>query len=612
MNIMNIDTYINLIDYFRFGISDESFKEVDFAKINELAVKLGYIIHPDCCNEIVFKWLKSLTMNYNSTFYKEWTDVLSKSRMEIFVDQILHYATTYGTDFQCGNGYVPNDGSIVPSFEKLTVIKPITKDEIFTKCLNVLNSGIALKQSTCNTFCDFISMYANAYDDNFKISTLSDIKNKEAQCILSSEFNVLPNDEFGILRCLVYSITGSSMLIKSKLTITEIKNNLKYDNSKPLISNLTDYQVERLSRIFYRFKPIFLAMKNKYSASTINRIRRLAKKNHTPFKIGFWENIISTKRPLTEVCRKLEELDNFRKIRLMMIIKERIMFETKNGIFIIRNGKVFFRENYTPKYDINYLGDLFMVIKSSLVNSLAKKSCKVKLPKHINLVLPSSEKTFVGNYPFGCNFEMSKNNIVGVYWRNEWGTRDYDFSMVDYFGRLISWRGQYESNGVVYSGDMTNADPEASEMFFIKDSCPDAIIKLNKYSGNNKSKFRFYYANEVAPETEMNNYMVNPNNIKFDTMIDFSDTREKTIGMVSDNKFYFMDFGSGNSRVSYSGKYAEMMIDSFKRKLCTFINLRDILECAKFEILDETDERTPDIDFTNLEKDTFINLLSNN
>jgi hypothetical protein len=211
---------------------------------------------------------------------------------------------------------------------------------------------------------------------------------------------------------------------------------------------------------------------------------------------------------------------------------------------------------------------------------------------------------------------MSKNNIVGVYWRNEWGTRDYDLSMVDYFGRLISWRGQYKSDevtyGVIYSGDMTNADPEASEMFFIKDSCPDAIIKLNKFNGNNESKFRFYYANEVAPETEMMNYMVNPNNIKFDTMIDFSDTREKTIGMVSDNKFYFMDFGSGNSRVSHSGKYAKMMIDSFKRKLCSFINLRDILECAKFEILDETDERTPDIDFTNLEKDTFIKLLSNN
>ena len=106
--------------------------------------------------------------------------------------------------------------------------------------------------------------------------------------------------------------------------------------------------------------------------------------------------------------------------------------------------------------------------------------------------------------------------------------------------------------------------------------------------------------------------MVNPNNIKFDTMIDFSGTCEKTIGMVSNNKFYFMDFGSGNSRISRSGKYAEMMIDSFKRKLCSFINLRDILEQSKFEILDETDERTPDIDFTNLEKDTFIKLLSNN
>ena len=148
-----------LIDYFRKGpvISGKE-ESVDFASINKKSAKLGWIIHPDCCNKSVDKWLDSLTANYNATFYKEWTDVISKSRFELYLDQIRHYASTYGKWMNGeeveGNGYIPNDGSVNPRFEDLKVLEPISIKDLESKCWEVLKSGIALKEQTMKVMCD--------------------------------------------------------------------------------------------------------------------------------------------------------------------------------------------------------------------------------------------------------------------------------------------------------------------------------------------------------------------------------------------------------------------------------------------------------------------------
>ena len=606
-----------LIDYFHKGVkTTKESEKVDFAKINKTAVTLGYIIHPDCCNKDVYSWLKTLTHNYNATFYKEWVDVISKNRFELFLDQILHYATTYGTDFELGNGYVPNDGAIVPAFKDLKVIEPITVDELFKKCVDVLKSGIALRSDTVEVMCGFVYDFVmeQGSSDDYIISLLSDISNREAQTWLARRFNLLPKDEFGMLRCLMDIYTHKPMLIKDTATISQIKIAAKCLLDRNPLMKLNDEQLRRLSRIFYRFKPLFLAMKNRWTAHIINRIRRLAKANHTPFQIGFWENIISTKRPISEVKAKLAEIDNFKKVRLLMLVNERIKFPTKTGLFQIRNGKMYVRERYNPSYDMNWLSQLYSTIRSSLIESLSKKKCTVKFPVGCEISLPTTEKNFVGNFPFGTKFTMSNHNVIGVYWRNEWGTRDYDLSMTDLLGRRIGWNARYSTvsaNGiadVIYSGDMTNADPEAVELMYSKKDMVDGIFMLNKFCGEDNSQFRFFYANECMSPKSMVNHMVDPNNIKFDVMVPFDGQGQKTIGMVLDNEFYFMDFGSGYNRVSNAGKYVNVMIDAMKNKAKSFVYLKDILLDAGFVIAE--DDETPDIDFTNLEKDTLINLLT--
>lgn len=617
-----------LIDFFKKGLVASDKKDNrDFSAINKKAVKLGYIISPECCNRFVDEWLDTLTANYNATFYKEWDDVISKSRFEIFIDQIRHYASTYGKlkagEKIEGNGWIPNDGGTTPRFEDLKVIEPITVQELSDKCFDVLKSGVALKDSTMKVMCDFwyeIRVSLVTWKKNHLAETLSEIKNKEAVAYLSKKCGVLPADEFGMLRCLVLEYTGRADIIKSRATLDTIKKRADGIGFVSPLLNLTEEQEERLSRIFLRFKPIFLAMKGTKNGTkvcrVVNRLRRLAKTNHKPFKIGYWESIIKESRPIEDVKKRLKDIDNFRKIRLMMICRERMNFKTTSGVFTIRNGKQYVRQDYSPKYDVNWLSRLYFAIEESLCESIKSKACKVRLPEHYEIALPTSEKNFVGNFPYGTSFGMTKNNVVGVYWRNEWGTRDYDLSMSDLHGHRIGWNSDWydraRNSSVIYSGDITNADPEAVELFYMADTAPDGIVQVNQFNGKPKSQFRFFFANECLDHDYMRNHMVDPNNIRFDTMIEHKADdvgRQMTIGMMLDNRFYLMQMGTGNRRVS-SGKYAPIIIEAMKKKAKSFIPLKEVLYRAGFEVLDNDSEVKPDIDFTKLEKDTLINLFA--
>ena len=609
-NIMDIDM-IDIIDYFHkapYG------KEIDFKRMNAKSMPLGYVIHPDCCTKLVWNWLDTLTKDYNATFYKEWHDVISKNRLELFIDQIIHYATTYGTDFTMeGNGYVPNDGSVSPEFKTLKVIEPISTDEIINRCEDVLISGIALKDSTMKCMCDFIK---NSITVDKEL--IDSIKNREAQAYLSFVSGVRPSDEFGLLRCLMYTYTRKCMIIKDNKTIFGIKTVAK-TGVNPIL-DLTQEEVYALSKIFKRFKPLFLAMKNKNNRNIINRMRKMSDKTHTPLKTGFWENIVSVPRDLSEIRDKVEELDNFRKVRLIQCINVALFSGEKDKFYVIRNGKSFVRKDYCPKYDFKYLLNVKTLIERSLIDSLSKKSCRVRFPKWFDIKLPSSEKSFIGNYPFGTSVKMTESNVFGIYWQNDWGTRDFDFSIMDFKGHRISWCSNFYDKGdnpsVVFSGDMTNADPFATELMYVRKDCPDSILNVNQFNGNPKSKFRFFLANE-EPDMETffnerhdsNPYMVNPNNIKFDVMIDVDNERQKSIGLVHDNTITLMDCNSGNGIITRGHDYELDGIKTLAERTKCYVEMKDILILAGFTEVGENEEC--DLDFSDMDKDTLINLLKN-
>lgn len=611
-----------LVAYFLRGPVDGS-ERIDFAELNKKAAKLGWIIHPDCCNSTVAAWLNSLTADHNATFYREWDDVLSRDRFEIFLDQLRHYASTYGELEEGrepeGNGWVPNDGGPKPRFEDLKVLTPITMDELREKCLEVLKSGIALKGDTMMAMADVVCDESLTCDQ--KAELVSSIKNREAKVYLGERFGVYPDDGVELMRLLVYKYTGKTLLIKDSATIRAVKDaaeDLTYKGCESPLEKLPVRSVGRLSTVFLRFKPLVLAMKTKRTANLVNRLRRLAAVSHRPYSPGFWDTVVSnSKAGMDEVKHRLPELDAWRKIRLMMVAKER-MLRPEDGVYVVRNGRMFVREGYRPKCAQDWVGQLYYALEESVVDSLRDKACSVRFPEAYELVLPTSEKNFVGNFPYGTSFQLTRDNILGVYWRNEWGTRDYDLSMIDLHGRRIGWNSQWmlgnrEVPDVLYSGDMTNANPDAVELMYISGKAPDGILKLNKFSGGDKSQFRFFFANEERKLGKTMGYMVDPNNIKFDAMVPFEGQGEKTIGILADGRFFIMDLGSGGHRVSTSGRYVDAMLKSMKRKTKCFIPLEDILLRAGFSIWeppkDGEEADKPDLDLTALEKDTLIQLL---
>src|SRR5689334_7901988 len=175
-----------------FGKAIPSKKDVEFSKINEVAAPLGYLIHPDLCNKEVLKWLHSNNRDFNSTFYKSWMAVISKNRFELFVDQLLHYASTYGTDYT-GQVYLPEGSVEVPPFNKFKIIDPITPQEVIDRCEKMLFSGIALKQTTIEDILVILDELGHFID-------LEKVKNKEAKMVLYKKTGVIPKDHSEMVR----------------------------------------------------------------------------------------------------------------------------------------------------------------------------------------------------------------------------------------------------------------------------------------------------------------------------------------------------------------------------------------------------------------------------
>ena len=78
----------------------------------------GYIIEPYAlwAKDRIIDYYKKESLNgndLNKTFHKSWEKIKNSTRIELVIEQILHYLSTYGTNFQ-GEIYIPNEALEVP------------------------------------------------------------------------------------------------------------------------------------------------------------------------------------------------------------------------------------------------------------------------------------------------------------------------------------------------------------------------------------------------------------------------------------------------------------------------------------------------------------------
>ena len=638
-------TIASLIEMFNvcpFGDGVTSvFSAEDRTDMLKDGIKRGYLIHPACDASLIYYFLANRDIQYNSTFYKTWNDVTNKSRFELFVDQVLHYLTTYGTDFSM-KAYLPNVNPEEPAFNTYKAISPITYSDLYFKCLGMLQSGIALKSDTVAVLTDYIITYVKYLQLTVDVDS---IKNREALVILCDALGVMPKDGTKLFAHIIYKITGDTMIVKNRDMRNRIKLRMKsinnYDNYREIWKSLDDKQLIALASVYNRYKPLFIAFKDKYDAvmnRIINKIGHLSKKHHKPMKRGFWETVLHSHVDENVLRSEASKATNFKLLQVMQSIRERLLMAHDNtpNMILVRNGKIFIKDNtYSPECAKFFDWETkYNVCCEQLISNLSKKACKVKLPEKYVLTCPTSEKNFIGDFPMGTYCQMGENSVVGIYWRNDWGTRDFDLSFNDVHGTRIGWNSGYynEDQSVIYSGDITDAPNGANEVLHFRGTAshpiPNGVVNINRFSGNANSKYKVFFgtddvANVYKADRHNGNYMVDPNNLQLEATMKSDEMSQQTIGMVVDSKFYFYSLSCGYAPVTMAIRHkngeskfkynrnsykesANELIDIVNRKLYSMIALEQILQLAGFEFVTED----ADVDLTIPDRSKLIELFS--
>jgi hypothetical protein len=561
----------------------------------------------------------------NSSFHKSWAKVANAPMELLVLEQIIHYMTTYGAEsvgcYDEDRVFIPAEVFDVPEWDDdvdLMVISSITELDLKEKVLQLAGSGIALSSESIMDITVILS------DLGFFPSELARVKNRELLAVLCEKFGMVPEDPTEFLRLLVFVTTGDTLLIKNKKTIDAIKttqvSNLKimqfFDQYRKT------YGLEKLSSIFLRFKPIFLAFKGKDKAlnTMINDLRRLAVDHHQPLGMGILDSVATNQKiDLKQLRSALMQATPFRRVRILNSLLYRAGGK-ENVVYQIRNGKVFAKK----RPPIGVRQDVIDVVLESVMEAMRDKVAgkTVLLPDYISYALPSSEKMFVGAFPFGTSVKVDKDMVVGVWWEDQKGDRgqkyriDLDLSASSILGK-IGWDAAYRSRyrDMLFSGDKTSAPNGATEMFHVEPGAGLYSLNLNyfNYNENLPVPAKLFVSKDVNVSRD---YMVDQNSVLCVTPLNI-DVQKRQLGIIAskaDETRFFFAMTREMSGVSHHDKadLGQISREFYLDYYMNMIDLRDVLELAGANIVSKLDDdELADIDLSpnTLAKDSIINLF---
>lgn len=598
----------------------------------EDGLKYGLLIPDTADKEIVDEAIKQYGKDgkkWNETFHKDFEIVKNAPIEDLIAQQIIHYITTYGFEslglYDSDLVYIPNEKLEIPGLDKdsgveFITIKPITENELTEKLMVLLTSGIALSEQTIKDI-----MVLSDYIDKDRFDEIS---NREIKTALYDKYNIMPRNPEEFLRFLIFKTTGNTLKIQDDNTINSIKDcdkKIAFRMLKSYIDN-TPNGYSKLSSIFLRNKNLFLAFKNKDDNkeinTIINKLRKLAIKNHKPLKKNILDCLTDENVDinLTSLQEELNNITIFREIRIINGILYRLK-GTENIVYKIRNGKSYVKKLNDPKTKYTErLGYLYKIIYNHLKNriSLKVKDKIIYIPDNITYAAPTSEKQFNGNIPEGSYLEIPRGEdlVYGVHWTNilngvnqessyygEMPSRgseervDLDLKQMNK-SEIFGWDASYrsKSGNILFSGDVTDApNPNgATELFYVDKNYGYGafLITLNMFTGNSQDvPFEFVIAKGDGTDIRKN-YVINPNNIleKIDMIIKKSE-RQMVVGFISIGetiKFYFNDFSAGASvRTSRQDDITLGAFDYLQAYSKVQLKLNDLLKDSGAKIINE-------------------------
>lgn len=610
------------------------FKE-QFEELNKDFIKSGFVFSPSVLNEYtgdkLTKLVNEVNEQYgkdgaelNKSFHKSFAKVRDASMEQLWFEQALHYLTTYGFEemgfFSHDSVYIPAEPLEIPEIKegfKLTVIRGLTKTELKAELLDFLQAGIALKDATIKDVLD-VATFVGVTE-----SEAQEVKNKEVRIALYDYFNYVPSNNLEFLRYMVYKITGMTQIIKNKATIETIKDKFSITHEGMLVKYVNTYGENELAKLFYRYKPVFLAFRKTSNAKkVVNSIRRAAVKNHQPMREDLLNSLtknikLNKKMSGSEIRAALENVNTFRKARLAYALKYRT--EDHEGIlYRVRNGKSYAKEfQNTDKFGASLVYD--MVIESIVKDIAANVEGQTfVIPESVVYALPTTEKQFIGNIPSGSYCEVDKDMVMGVWWKNVPGQRvDLDLSLSNLSGK-IGWDGGYRGNDTQFSGDMTDAPaPEgATEVFRIGNQAEGLwLVNLNYFNfTNHKIPYKIFVGSDT--EAISGHYTVDPNKLKLIVDSEFNGDKQKALGIIYADKetrrFIFSETTFDNLRSSRHTDYSQYALDYIKAYYTDVIDLGKLIEMAGGTVVTEVPEEGEYVDLSieALDKTTIIDLLT--
>lgn len=565
------------------------------------------------------------TKAINSTFFTNFEAVQNTpDELRRFM-QMLHYACTYG-GWNIHDPYTPNQLSETEleqaktTFEHCRKIDAITLDELHQTMQQTLYTSFALDKSRLESLECVIKEY------DIKLVP-EKIQNKEFACMYSEITNILPKQPEAMLRYLIYLATNQTLLIKSEDLINKICNcyyiSQCFDAFKTYIE---EYDGEKqFAKIFYRFKPLFLAFKKafkdkyhntnaerkEYVTLHINRIRRLASIYHQPMKQVNLANLVPNIDTLSsdEINTMLEQATIYQLIKVYNAINHKlysnIMFKSDELIkksYHIRNGKDFIVDKENTQLSLKTSSNLIQtrsVIESLLAQKLSHlKGQKILLNQDITYGVPTSAKTFTGNLPFGTTIDTGKKLIIGVVWEAD---ADIDLSATYQDGRNIAWYHSWQDDDTVFTGDMTELNRYGYAAEFIstkaKKDMQSIIMNLNLYR-NWADKVPF----KLIIGTNMNHKKIEKSS--FDYLKTIADAVNIKYTVPFDNltdglSLGYTQYAEGRmqfvvSNVSNLGhqiaRRGEEMLEALKNQAIGKLTFNDLLEKVGAEIIYEKPE----------------------
>ena len=527
---------------------------------------------------------------FNKTLIESFAAVANMSREEFYLTQILHYLTTYGTNFI--TPFVVGARTFTPEETKalkITIIRAESASRSLERINELFATTVAPKAQNIHYYRALAPLTTIAPEE---------VKSRELMIMMCAERNIKPSDPETLFRYLVYCATKETLIIKNKNLISIIKRAAR--NNIELINSLTEDEMKALASIFYRYKPLFLAFKTPETASVINRIRRLAVKYHKPQSANTIKNFVNlnSKEQATIIARATN--------RELIKLYNALAVSSGTRLFQIRNGKIWVREEEEhPSIDLLDKIRAANAIGIELRNRLKNyEGMTVYIPRGISYAVPYSEKQFSGAIPWGTAIGATdKENAftIGVHWVNDPDESGCDLDLHAHTPtRHFGWNSDYISGDdeIIYSGDMTNAPAPkgAAESFYINNVNEPVILTLNAFDAKSNKQFQFFMTEGKDDEMRERATFDSSKLISAPLPLAFADKSSLSLGIFNNKTFYV--YGGNVAEGAVPSRDYPKFIEALLNRMSSTYRFEALASALKINIVHEVPKDTPFLDLS--------------